>query len=355
MMENNFIINSRKISHESPPYIVAEISANHNGSIVRAKETIIAAKNAGVDAVKIQTYTPDTMTIESNNPDFYITDGLWKGRSLYDLYSEAFTPFEWHKELFSFAKKNEVTLFSSPFDETAVDLLDNLGAPAFKVASFEVVDLPLIKYIAQKRKPIFMSTGMASLSEIGDAIETAKSVGNDSIVLFHCISSYPTPISEAKLNMIQILQEEFKIQVGLSDHTIGNLASVLATSMGVSVIEKHFTLNRSDGGVDSSFSLEPEEMKLLVNDTKQAFSALGTNVFKRSAVEENNKVFRRSLYFVDDVNEGDVITENSVRRIRPGFGLEAKHYLSVIGSKCLLTAKRGDRVTLKHFDSKKTR
>ncbi len=355
MIDNNFVINSRKISSELPPYIIAEVSANHNGSMARAKKTILAAKNAGVDAVKIQTYTPETMTIESNNPDFYINDGLWKGRSLYDLYSEAYTPFEWHEELFSFAKEIQVTLFSSPFDETAVDLLDNLGTPAFKVASFELVDLPLIKYIAKKFKPILMSTGMASLSEIGDAIETAKSVGNDSIILFHCISSYPVSISEANLNMIQILKDEFKIQVGLSDHTIGNLASVLATSMGATVIEKHFTLGRSDGGVDSSFSLEPEEMKSLVNKTKQAFAALGTSAFKRSVVEENNKVFRRSLYFVDDVNEGDLITEKSIRRIRPGFGLEAKYYDSVIGSKCLLKAKRGDRVTLKHFDLRKTR
>lgn len=211
MTLNNFSINSRIISRDVYPYIIAEVSANHNGSILRAKETILAARNAGVDAVKIQTYTPDTMTIEADNPDFYINDGLWKGRSLYDLYSEAHTPFEWHKELFSYANEIGVTLFSSPFDETAVDLLDSLGAPAFKVASFEVVDLPLIKYIARKQKPILMSTGMASLEEIGDAIEAAKSIGNDNILLFHCISSYPAPLPEANLNMIQILQKEFKI------------------------------------------------------------------------------------------------------------------------------------------------
>ena len=353
MTLNNFSINDRNISRDVYPYIIAEVSANHNGSILRAKETILAARNAGVDAVKIQTYTPDTMTIEADNPDFYINDGLWKGRSLYDLYSEAFTPFEWHKELFSYANEIGVTLFSSPFDETAVDLLDSLGAPAFKVASFEVVDLPLIKYIARKQKPILMSTGMASLEEIGDAIEAAKSIGNDNILLFHCISSYPAPLPEANLNMIQILQKEFNIQVGLSDHTIGNLASVLATSMGAAAIEKHFTLNRSDGGVDSSFSLEPEEMKSLVKETKEAFSALGPTSFARSSVEEGNKVFRRSLYFVNDVNEGDVIKEDCVRRIRPGFGLEAKYYDLVIGAKCLMSAKRGDRVTLKHFDVRK--
>ena len=353
MTPNNFFINSRKISNELPPYIIAEVSANHNGSIVRAKKTILAAKNTGVDAVKIQTYTPETMTIESDNPDFFIKDGLWKGRYLYDLYKEACTPFEWHKQLFSYAKKIGVTLFSSPFDETAVDLLYKLEAPAFKIASFEVVDLPLIKYIAAKQKPILMSTGMASLNEIGDAIETVKSVGNERIVLFHCISSYPAPTSEANLNMIQILHREFNIQVGLSDHTIGNLASVLATSMGATAIEKHFTLDRSEGGVDSSFSLEPEEMKSLVNQTKKAFSALGPTSFARSPAEENNKVFRRSLYFVNDVNEGDIITEHCVRRIRPGFGLDAKYYDLVIGAKCTLSAKRGERVTLKHFDSRK--
>jgi pseudaminic acid synthase len=353
MTLNKFFIKSRNISNYASPYIIAEVSANHNGSIIRAKEIILAAKNAGVDAVKIQTYTPDTMTIKVDNPDFYINDGLWKGRSLYDLYSEAFTPFEWHKELFSYANEINVTLFSSPFDETAVDLLDSLGAPAFKVASFEVVDLPLIKYIACKQKPILMSTGMASLEEIGDAIEAATSVGNNQILLFHCISSYPAPLSEANLNMIKILQKEFNTQVGLSDHTIGNRASVLATSMGAAAIEKHFTLNRSEGGVDSSFSLEPKEMESLVEETKEAFSALGANEFSRSSVEEDNKIFRRSLYFVNDVNEGDVITEDCVRRIRPGFGLEAKYYNLVIGAKCLMAAKKGERVTHNHFDLRK--
>ncbi len=349
MTTNSFFINSREISRDHSPYIIAEMSANHNGSILRAKETILAARNAGVDAVKIQTYTPDTMTIDVNKPDFLIDDGLWKGRSLYDLYREAYTPFEWHKELFDYARKIGVTLFSSPFDESAVDLLDSLNAPAYKVASFEVVDLPLIKYIARKKKPILMSTGMASYDEIGEALEAAKSVGNGNILLFHCISSYPTPLSEANLNMIPILQREFNIQVGLSDHTIGNLASILATSIGATAIEKHFTVNRSDGGVDSSFSLEPTEMEALVKETKEAFHALGSKSFSRSSVEDGNKIFRRSLYFVKDVDEGEVITNECVRRIRPGFGLEAKYFDQVIGSKCLVSAKRGDRVTMQHF------
>ncbi len=350
MTPNSFVINAREISREKPPYIIAEVSANHNGSIIRAKETILAARNAGVDAVKIQTYTPDTMTIDVQKSDFLIEDGLWKGRSLYDLYSEAYTPFEWHKELFAYANEIGVTLFSSPFDETAVDLLDSLDAPAFKVASFEVVDLPLIKYIAKKGKPILMSTGMASSDEIGEALEAAKSVGNNNILLFHCISSYPAPLSEANLNMIPLLQKEFKIQVGLSDHTVGNLASVLATSIGATAIEKHFTIDRSDGGVDSSFSLEPNEMKALVNATTEAFQALAPPSFSPATAEDGNKVFRRSLYFVEDVNEGDVITKESVRRIRPGFGLAAKYYDHVIGSTCLMPAKRGDRVTVQHFN-----
>ena len=352
MTANSFVINSREISPEYAPYIIAEVSANHNGSILRAKETILAARNAGVDAVKIQTYTPDTMTIDVQKPDFLIEDGLWKGRSLYDLYSEAYTPYEWHKELFDYAKEIGVTLFSSPFDETAVDLLYSLDAPAYKIASFEVVDLPLIKYIARKNKPILMSTGMASHDEIGEALEAAKSVGNGQILLFHCISSYPVPLSEANLNMIPILQKEFNIQVGLSDHTVGNLASVLATSIGATAIEKHFTINRSDGGVDSSFSLEPAEMEALVNKTREAFHALGPKSFTRSSFEDSNKVFRRSLYFVNDVDEGEVITEESVRRIRPGFGLEAKYFDYVIGSKCLIPAKRGDRVTIQHFNKR---
>ena len=284
--------------------------------------------------------------------DFLIKEGLWKGRNLFELYEEAHTPWTWFEELFAYAKEVGVTLFSSPFDETAVDLLDSLDAPAYKVASFELVDLLLIKYIAKKDKPILMSTGMASYDEIGEAIEVAKSVGNNKILLFHCISSYPTPLSEANLNMIPILQKEFNIQVGLSDHTVGNLASVLATSIGAAAIEKHFTINRSDGGVDSSFSLEPVEMEALVNETKEAFNALGSKSFSRSAIEDGNKIFRRSLYFVRDVDEGEVITEESVRRIRPGFGLEAKYFDSVIGSKCLIPAKRGDRVTVQHFNKR---
>ncbi len=353
MTNKPFFIKNREISNKFPPYIIAEISANHNGSLIRAKESILAAKKAGVDAVKIQTYTPDTMTIEVDNSDFFIKEGLWKNRSLYSLYSEAYTPYEWHRELFDFAFENEITLFSSPFDESAVDLLDSLQVPAFKVASFEIVDLPLIKYIASKNKPILMSTGMASLSEIGNAVETIKSVGNNSIALFHCISSYPTPISQANLNSISVLKKEFNLEVGLSDHTFGNLASLIATSIGASIIEKHFTLSRNDGGVDSSFSLEPAEMNSLVIETKKAFSALGSKDLKRSKYEESNRVFRRSVYFVKDVKKGEILNQNNIRRIRPGFGLEPKYYENIIGQECLKSAKRGDKVTFEHFHFRK--
>jgi N-acetylneuraminate synthase len=348
-MMNNVVINGREISPENPPYIIAELSANHNGSLKRALETIKAAKDTGVDAIKIQTYTPDTMTIDTSRDDFLIKGGLWEGRTLYELYGEAYTPFEWHKELFDYAKKLGVTIFSSPFDETAVDLLESLNAPAYKIASFELVDLPLIAYVAKTKKPMLMSTGMASLDEIAEAIETAKINGCTSLAIFHCISSYPAPLNQANVSAISKLREAFGIEVGLSDHTLGNVASIVATSLGASVIEKHFTLSRAEGGVDSAFSLEPTEMTALVNDTRDAHAALGLHNSMRSELESSNKIFRRSLYFVADIAAGETITKSHVRRIRPGFGLAAKHYGDVIGSVCTKTAVKGDRVTFEHF------
>ena len=353
MTKKNIIINGREISQNKPPFIVAEISANHNGSLERAIDTIKFAKLSGVDAVKIQTYTPDTMTINVENKDFKINKGLWKDRTLYDLYKEAHTPFEWHEDLFNYAKKIGITIFSTPFDESAVDLLEFLKAPAYKIASFEIVDLQLIKYVAKTKKPMFISTGMASIDEISEAIETAKSNGCKEIAILHCISSYPTPISEANLKAIITLREKFKIEVGLSDHTTDNLASVIATSFGSTIIEKHFTLSRSDGGVDSNFSLEPEEMKDLVKNTKLTFQAIKFKDQIRSPIEENNKVFRRSLYFVDDISKGQIISKKHVKRIRPGYGLNAQYYDEVIGCKCLKDSKKGDRVTFEHYKEKK--
>lgn len=348
-MNKSIFIDGKIISKDKPPYIIAEISANHNGSIDMAMKTIQAAKDSGVDAVKIQTYTPDTMTIDVDNKDFIIEEGLWKGRSLYDLYREAFTPFEWHKHLFEFAKKIDITLFSSPFDESAVDLLESLNTPAYKIASFELVDIPLISYVAKKNKPMLISTGMASIDEIGEAVEAARLNGCNSLALFHCISSYPTPIDQINLNAIPFLRKEFGIEVGLSDHTLGNLASIVATSLGATIIEKHFTLSRKNGGVDSTFSLEPYEMRELVNETKKTFTSLGVNKTMRSDIEKGNKIFRRSLYFVKDLNKGQIITEKDVRRIRPGFGLDSKYYFDVIGKKTTKNVIKGDRVTLNSF------
>jgi len=350
-MVNNLYINERAISEELPPYIIAEISANHNGSIDRAFELIKAARDAGANAVKIQTYTPDTMTIDVDNEDFFISEGLWKGRTLYDLYGEAFTPYEWHGRLFNYAKEQNITLFSSPFDETAVDLLESLNAPAYKVASFELVDLPLVGYIAKTGKPMLMSTGMASMSEIGEAIEAARHNGCNNIALFHCISSYPTPIDQINLRAIQVLKDEFKVEVGLSDHTRGNLASIVATSLGASVIEKHFTMSRDDGGVDSSFSVEPDELRALVAETKDAHSSLGGGGQSiRSEVEDGYKKSRRSLYFVEGLQKGELITNRHVRRIRPGYGLDPKFLEAVIGSRATGAIARGDRVTLGSFE-----
>lgn len=350
MQNQDFTIGNDMVSDKEPPFIIAEISANHNGSIDRAKNTIMAAKQCGVNAVKIQTYTPDTMTIDSSTDDFVIKEGLWKNRTLYNLYSEAYTPFEWHKELFNFASKNNIVLFSTPFDETAVDLLENYDVPAYKVASFEILDLPLIKYIATKKKPMIISTGMASHVEISNAIEAAYSVGNKKIALMHCVSAYPTKINEANLSSITYLKKKFNVQVGLSDHTLGTLASVVATALGATIIEKHFTLDRGDGGVDSNFSLEPYEMSELVEKTKEAHSSLGMGNLIRSSVEESSKVFRRSIYFVKNINKGEIITVDHIRRIRPGHGLDPKYYEDVIGKRCIKSASPGDRLTFDHFE-----
>ena len=343
-------IGKHTISTDNCPFVIAEISANHNGSLERALETIKAAKLCGVHAVKIQTYTPDTMTIDCNLDDFKIQKGIWKGKTLYDLYGEAFTPYDWHKKLFSYAKKIGVTIFSTRFDETAVDLLETLNTPAYKIASFEITDLPLLSYVASKGKPMLISTGMATFEEIGEALETAKTGGCKDIAIFHCVSSYPTPLSAANLAKISLLKKEFSVHVGLSDHTRGTVAGIAATALGITLIEKHFTLSRDQGGVDSSFSLEPDEMRELVNKTGETYHALGDKNFSRPNLEKENKIFRRSLYFVEDLKEGDVITKKHIRRIRPGFGLEPKYYDYILGKKVKNNIETGQRVTLNDFD-----
>ena len=340
-----FKINGVEIGRGQKPYIIAELSANHGGSIERAKNSIIAAKNSGADAVKMQTYTPDTMTIDSNKTDFLISDGLWRGYNLYQLYKEAYTPFEWHSELFECAKKIGITLFSTPFDESAADLLDQLGTPAYKIASFEVTDLPLIKYVSSKQKPMLMSTGMANLSEIGEAVETCFKTGNKEVLLFHCISSYPAELTDSRLGDIKYISDHFDVEVGLSDHTTSNIAAMLSVALGASAIEKHFKLDNTDCGPDSSFSILPEQLRSLCKECHAAYKATLSNKLERSTAEASSKIFRRSIYFVKDLKKGDIVSENDIRRIRPGYGLEPKHFEDVVGRQVMCDVNRADPVS----------
>lgn len=340
-----FTIGSTTLSSNAKPFIIAEVSANHCGDINRAKATIKAAHEAGASAVKIQSYTPDTMTIDSDKPDFQIQSGLWEGYNLYQLYEEAHTPFEWHQDLFDYARREGIILFSTPFDETAVDLLTELNAPAFKIASFELTDLPLVQYTAKQGKPILVSTGMGSINEVADAVRIIKEAGNNNILLFHCISSYPAPTDQSHLKNIHFLAKEFEVAVGLSDHTISNLASCLAIGLGAVAIEKHFKLDDNETGPDSSFSLNPSQFKSLVADCNDAWLAMGSGHFERADVEDGNKNFRRSLYFIRDLQPGDIITTEDIKRIRPGFGLEPKYFDYVLGRKVKVAVTRGDRVT----------
>ncbi len=326
-------IAGREIGPDHPPYIIAELSANHNGDLQRALETIDMAKAMGADAIKLQTYTADTMTIDSEAEDFQIHGGLWDGYSLYRLYQEAHTPYTWHEALFQRAREVGITCFSSPFDESAVNLLEELDAPAYKIASFEVVDLPLIRYVAQTGKPMIISTGMANLEEIGEAVATAKEAGCKEMVLLHCISGYPTPIDQSNLHTLTDLGERFGVVVGLSDHTLGTVASVTGIALGASVIEKHVIMNRADGGPDSAFSLEPDELKRLCFETRDAWSALGGIGYDRRPAEEANVKFRRSVYVVKDVKAGEILTEKNIRRIRPGYGLAPKYFDELLGKK----------------------
>lgn len=346
-----FEINGRKIGVYEKPFIIAELSANHGGSIESAKLAIKTAKDSGASAVKIQTYTPDTMTIESKKPDFQIRHGLWKGYTLYDLYKEAYTPFEWHKELFDYADEQGITLFSTPFDETAVDLLQELNAPAYKIASFELIDLPLIKRAAKCGKPLLMSTGMASANEVAEALDVALKYGCGDVLLFHCISSYPSVIKDSNLKNIEYLRKNFRVEVGLSDHTISNLASTLAIGLGATAIEKHFKPTDGIHGPDTSFSITPSQLSALVNDCNDAWNALGVSGFHRSTAEEVSRKYRRSLYFMKDLRKGDVIKSADIRAIRPGFGLSPKHFDSIIGKIVSCNIERGDPVTLEVLES----
>jgi len=323
------------------PYLIAELSGNHNGSLDRAKKLIVSAKQNGADCIKLQTYTPDTMTIKSDQEDFKIYGGPWDGYFLWDLYEMAHTPFEWQKELFEFAKINDITCISTPFDETAVDLLEEIGTPFYKIASFELTDLPLVKYIALKKKPIIISSGMANEKEIIESLEVIKTHGNGDLVLLHCVSGYPTPVDEMNLETIELLRNKFNVEVGLSDHTLGNLCAIMSVAFGVKVIEKHFTLSRKDGGPDAEFSMEPDELASLSEDLKLAHKALGVGSFDRKEVEKPNIKFRRSIYVIKDLLRGDEFTSKNIKRIRPGLGLPPKYYEEVIGKKAKKDLKKG--------------
>ena len=338
-------INGRKIGTGFPPYVVAELSANHNGSLQKALDTISGAKECGADAIKLQTYSADTMTINCDSEEFLIRGGLWGGYSLYNLYLEAQTPFEWHKAMFDHARKIGITCFSTPFDESAVDLLEDMNVPAYKIASFEATDLPLIKYVASTKKPLIMSTGMANFEEIEEMLATARDAGCCDLILLHCISSYPAPIEQANLLTIPDMRERLGVQIGLSDHSISNTASVVATSLGATLIEKHFILDRNEKGPDSEFSIEPKELKNLCQQTAEAWLSLGQAGYERKPAEEANIKFRRSVYFVKDMKKGEVITPDCIRRIRPGFGLAPKYETRLLGKTVKQDLLRGTRTS----------
>lgn len=330
-------------------FIIAELSANHNGNIETAIETIRAAKRAGADCIKFQTYTADTITIDSRRDDFLIKGTIWDGRNLYELYNEAFTPWEWHEILFNVAKEEGLICFSSPFDKTAVDFLELLNVPAYKIASFEITDIPLIQYVASKGKPIIISTGIAELADIELAVDACKRVGNYEIALLKCTSSYPAPINEANMLMVKDLAERFNVISGLSDHTMGSTVPIVATAMGAKIIEKHFILDRSIGGPDALFSMNEVEFTEMVKAVRDAESAIGEINYTLTDKQKKGKDFSRSLYVVEDIPEGDKISEKNVRSIRPGFGLHPKHLNSILGKAVNADLKKGDRFLLDYI------
>ena len=332
-MNAHISIDGRKIGTDYAPYIIAEMSANHNGSIENAFKIIEQAKRCGADAVKLQTYTADTITLNSCAPEFMIRGTLWDGQSLHELYQKAHMPWDWHKPLFDFAREQDITIFSSPFDFSAVDLLESLNAPAYKIASFEMVDLPLIRYVAQTGKPMIISTGMADADEIAEAVETAKSAGCRELVVLHCVSGYPAPAADYNLRTLPDMAARFDTLVGLSDHTLDNTTAVASVVLGACVIEKHFTLDRNGGGADDSFSLEPDGLQALCRDSKTAWQALGRVHYGLKSSEQGNVQFRRSLYFVKDLHKGDTIDETCIRSVRPGFGIAPKHFDELIGKR----------------------
>ena len=347
-MTTQISIAGRNIGLNHAPYVIAEMSANHNGNIETAFKLIEAAKQSGADAVKLQTYRPDTITLNCDTEDFRIRGGLWDGRTLYELYEEAHMPWEWHAPLFAHARKHGITIFSSPFDNTAVDLLEDLNAPAYKIASFEAVDHPLIKYVASTGKPMIISTGMADAAEIQEAIDAAREGGCKELAILHCVSGYPAPDEDYNLRTIPDMIQRFGLVTGLSDHTLDNTTAITSVAMGASIVEKHFTLNRKGGGPDDSFSLEPAELAALCSGCKTAWAALGQVDYGRKSSEQGNVKFRRSLYFVKDLKAGDVITPDAVQSVRPGFGLAPKYLTDIVGKILTTDVKTNDRVMRIH-------
>jgi pseudaminic acid synthase len=343
-------IENFEITEHSPVFIIAELSANHNGSLETAIETIRAAKRAGANCIKLQTYTADTMTIDCDKKDFIIDGTIWDGAKLYELYQEAYTPWEWHKELMEVAQEEGLVCFSSPFDKTAVDFLETLNVPAYKIASFEITDIPLIEYVALKGKPIILSTGIAEIEDINLALEACRRMGNNDIALLKCTSSYPAPIEEANMLMVKDLAERFGVISGLSDHTMGATVPIVATVLGAKIIEKHFILNRAIGGPDASFSMNEEEFTAMVKSIREAESSIGVVDYSLTEKQAKGKDFSRSLYVVEDIKEGEVISEENVRSIRPGYGLHPKYHSEILGKKFNTVLEKGDRMKLEYVN-----
>ena len=339
-------VGNKEIGAGFPAYVIAEMSANHAGSLTRAKEIIHAAKESGADCIKIQTYTPDTMTIDCDNDYFKISEGTWDGENLYHLYEKAYTPLEWQQELKEEAEKAGIDFLSTPFDKTSVDFLEELGVECYKIASFELVDLPLISYIAAKGKPIIMSTGMSTLGEIEQAVQTIKNAGNSQFALLRCASAYPAITDDMNIKTMQNMEQIFQVPVGLSDHSMGSVGAVTAVALGAKIIEKHFCMDRSIENPDSSFSMNPAEFAQMVKDIRQAEKAIGTVKYGVSRQEESNIVFRRSIFCVQDIKKGEKLSEQNVRIIRPGYGLEPKYYPQVLGQRALRDIKRGTPLRL---------
>lgn len=343
-------IGNREIGTGHPVFIIAELSANHNGSIDTAIETIRAAKRSGADAIKLQSYTADTITLKCDKDDFKIKGTLWDGRYLYDLYQEAYTPWEWHKVLFDVAEEEGLLCFSSPFDKSAVDFLENINCPAYKIASFEITDIPLIEYVASKGKPVIISTGIASLEDIQLAVNTCLKAGNNQIALLKCTSSYPAPINEANMVMVKRLADDFNVISGLSDHTMGSTVPIVSVCFGAKIIEKHFILDRSLGGPDATFSMNESEFTEMVKAVREAESAIGIESYELTKKQEDGKVFSRSLYISKDINAGEILSEEHIKSVRPGMGLHPKYYNEILGKQVKRDLTIGERIELKDLN-----